>query len=144
MNSPVKAIGVWISEGFLTKTFEDQQGKRTIMSIYYNKNFSWTRVSLARAIFAPGKADVRRMLVAEAGRVATSIAYAQADIGGKAQAVRQPIQVTRSRSASASCEEKGTHPKPQKRNRNPKREESAPHINPFMHLRVNSGVQIPL
>ena len=88
MNSPVKAIGVWISEGFLTKTFEDQQGKRTIMSIYYNKNFSWTRVSLARAIFAPGKADVRRMLVAEAGRVATSIAYAQADIGGKAQAVR--------------------------------------------------------
>ena len=105
MNSPVKAIGVWISEGFLTKTFEDQQGKRTIMctmeSKYdYNKNFSWTRVSLARAIFAPGKADVRRMLVAEAGRVATSIAYAQADIGGKAQAVRQPIQVTRSRSAS--------------------------------------------
>ena len=144
MNSRVKVIGVSISEGLLIKTFEDQQGKRTIMSIYYNKNFSWTRVSLARAIFAPGKADVRRMLVAEAGRVATSIAYAQADIGGKAQAVRQPIQVTRSRSASASCEEKGTHPKPQKRNRNPKREESAPHINPFMHFRVNSGVQIPL
>ena len=134
MNSPVKAIGVWISEGFLTKTFEDQQGKRTIMSIYYNKNFSWTRVSLARAIFAPGKADVRRMLVAEAGRVATSIAYAQADIGGKAQAVRQPIQVTRSRSASASCEEKGTHPKPQQRNPNPKREGSAPQTTATQNL----------